>query len=335
VDLLTVGVIVYVATACVASALLFLPAAALAEALPPGRPVRESSVWFAVLVMPHLLALTALAYAVRMHALDPVLWTERNRLVRHLCFLRWAESPDAAYRTWFLGGCAGLLVLVGLAVPVASLILSWRQSGALATTSKDVPELAVGLVPLGSAWSACVGILRPRVYVTQGLAARLNAQELGAVIAHEGGHANRRDNLRLVVAQALFGPTVAIPTAHLAYRRLRAAIERAADQAAMRSAEGQGLTSALASVARKLREESPAAEERGWRARLAARHRDEFIAQRIGLVESAGSDERATSRRVALGVSAGIIAALVLAGAPFIGPTVRCLFETMLLAVGE
>jgi Zn-dependent protease with chaperone function len=54
----------------------------------------------------------------------------------------------------------------------------------------------------------CAGLLRPRVYVTTGALARLDAPALDAVLAHEREHARRRDPLRLatsrVIARSLF-----------------------------------------------------------------------------------------------------------------------------------
>jgi hypothetical protein len=54
----------------------------------------------------------------------------------------------------------------------------------------------------------CAGLLRPRVYISSGAVALLDAHALGAVLLHERHHARRRDPLRLacgrVVGRALF-----------------------------------------------------------------------------------------------------------------------------------
>jgi len=44
-----------------------------------------------------------------------------------------------------------------------------------------------------------VGWLQPRIYVARSLASRLSAEQLAAVLAHEGAHVARRDPLRLSV----------------------------------------------------------------------------------------------------------------------------------------
>lgn len=328
------ALILYTATVGVVSGLLFLPAASIAESLPPSRPARESLVWFAALGLPHVLAVAATAYAVRMHALDPVAWALRDARVRHVCFRCLAESPDATYRAHVVSVLVAGIVLVGLLRPVLTLALSWRDSRLLARTSRDAPELGVRVTPLETPWSACVGFLPSRVYVTEGLTSLLDADELEAVIAHESAHARRRDNLRLLLAQALFGPTITIPSAHASYRRLRGSLERAADERALQSESREGaLASALVAAARKLRESSPAVEGRGLRARLAAKHRDDFVAERVRRAVEAGAGQRSAPRRAALLLSSAVLAALLIAGVDLVQPTVRCLFESVLTAL--
>lgn len=48
-----------------------------------------------------------------------------------------------------------------------------------------------------------VGWLRPRIYIARGIADRLDAEQLTAVLAHEGAHAARRDPLRLSLLRFL------------------------------------------------------------------------------------------------------------------------------------
>jgi len=331
---LLAALVLYAATDWVVSGLLFLPAASVAESLPSGRPARESLVWFAGLGLPHLLAAAATVYAVRMHALDPVPWALRDARVRHVCFWSLAESPDASYRAYVVGALVAGIALVGLLRPVLTLLLSWRDSRLLARTSRNAPELGARLTPLETPWSACVGFLPSWVYVTEGLVKLLDADELEAVIAHESAHARRRDNLKLLVAQVLFGPTIIMPSAHAAYRRLRASLERAADQTALQSESREGaLSSALLTAVRKLRESSPPGEARGLRARLAAKHRDEFVAERVRRAVEAGAGQRSAPRRAVLLLPSAVLAALLIAGADLVPPTVRCLFESVRAAL--
>lgn len=51
------------------------------------------------------------------------------------------------------------------------------------------------------AWT--VGLLRPRTYLTEGLAAALSQEELDAVLAHEAAHRQRRDGVRRLALEGL------------------------------------------------------------------------------------------------------------------------------------
>jgi Zn-dependent protease with chaperone function len=338
-DLLIPGLLVYVATACVASGLVFLPAAALAEALPPGRTAWETRLWFAALLLPHLLAAASVGYALRLHAIDPVAWTVRARAVRHLPFWWIAQTPDAAYRLQVIALIAAAALLIGLLRPLFSLALAWRYARVLNRASVEVPELGVWLTPLKRPWSACVGFLRGRVFVTQGLAQLLDAEELGAVIAHEQAHARRGDNLRQLLAQAAFGPTVLMPTAHGAYRRLQASFERAADAEAVASgADGHALASALVKAARRLREFSGEPDEEPLRKRMASRYREEFVAERAQRLLEAAEDPpggASPTRRLTLVIPAALLLVLLAVASPLVPPTVRSLFESVVAALSR
>jgi len=78
----------------------------------------------------------------------------------------------------------------------------------------------------------CAGLLRPSVYVTTGLLARLGADELCAVVEHEAHHARRRDPLRLLVAQML-ADAFALPSLRDLPDRQHATADLAADAAAV------------------------------------------------------------------------------------------------------
>jgi hypothetical protein len=103
-----------------------------------------------------------------------------------------------------------------------------------------------------------VGWLRPRVYVAAELEDRLSADELAAVLSHEGVHASRRDPLRLSLLRFLACMLFWIP----ALRRLATDVAaegevRADDRAAER--HGLALASALVRLAGWERSPEPAA----------------------------------------------------------------------------
>lgn len=61
----------------------------------------------------------------------------------------------------------------------------------------------VALVATPRALAFCGGLLRPRIYLSEGALARLRPAELDAIVAHEAHHASRRDPLRIVIARAI------------------------------------------------------------------------------------------------------------------------------------
>jgi hypothetical protein len=82
----------------------------------------------------------------------------------------------------------------------------------------------------------CAGLLRPRIYLSEGALGRLGGGELSAIVAHEAHHAARRDPLRILCARAVgsaFG------------RREQELAELAADHAAARGSGAPALASAL------------------------------------------------------------------------------------------
>lgn len=107
-----------------------------------------------------------------------------------------------------------LLFVVGVLYALWDRFRAWRDARrVLATLEVSSPE------PGGAFWDAAraaggdpgmlrivrglpnpaftVGWLRPRVYVARELADALSAEELTAVLAHEGAHVRRRDPMRL------------------------------------------------------------------------------------------------------------------------------------------
>jgi hypothetical protein len=79
------------------------------------------------------------------------------------------------------------------------------------------------------------------VYLSEGAVATLGAAELGAVVAHEGHHADRRDPLRILIARAI-GDAYALRALP---RREQALAELSADAAAVRTGGTAPLASAL------------------------------------------------------------------------------------------
>lgn len=99
----------------------------------------------------------------------------------------------------------------------------------------------VAIVPGSTPRAFCSGLVRPRVYVSEGALTRFGERELAAVVAHEAHHADRRDPLRLLAARAI-GDAYSLRTLP---RREQALSELAADAAAVRRGGAAPLASAL------------------------------------------------------------------------------------------
>ena len=58
------------------------------------------------------------------------------------------------------------------------------------------------VLPVEEPQAYVLGVLKPRVYVSQGLLEQTNEDDLASVLAHERAHAARRDPLRRLIASA-------------------------------------------------------------------------------------------------------------------------------------
>jgi Zn-dependent protease with chaperone function len=90
------------------------------------------------------------------------------------------------------------------------------------------------VLPVEAPQAYVLGILKPRVYVSQGLLEQTNEDDLAPVLAHERAHAARRDPLRRLIASA--GLVLHLPGIdHLLNRLLTRTQEMAADADAART----------------------------------------------------------------------------------------------------
>jgi beta-lactamase regulating signal transducer with metallopeptidase domain len=90
------------------------------------------------------------------------------------------------------------------------------------------------VLPVEEPQAYVLGVLKPRVYVSQGLLKQTNEDDLASVLAHERAHAARRDPLRRLIASA--GLVLHLPgIAHLLDRLLTRTQEMAADADAVRT----------------------------------------------------------------------------------------------------
>lgn len=101
----------------------------------------------------------------------------------------------------------------------------------------------------------CVGLLRPRIYLSSGAVTALEHHELEAVLAHEEHHASRRDPLRVLIARILRDALFFLPVMRHIADRYEGMAEMAADASAVRRCGDRG---ALASAMLTFEERAPA-----------------------------------------------------------------------------
>jgi hypothetical protein len=150
-----------------------------------------------------------------------------------------------------LSGTPGGVLLVGLALCDAFALVRagvsfsrgarLHRRGIPCIETRSVAGRTVLVVPGAEPLAFCAGLVRPRVYLSEGCFKCLTAREVAAVVAHEGHHADRRDPLRVLVARAI-GDAYALPALP---RREQAVAELSADAAAVRRGGVAPLAAAL------------------------------------------------------------------------------------------
>jgi len=155
---------------------------------------------------------------------------------------------------------AGLLVAVtrvDFSVGVATVVLSLRSVVRQLRVGRrferglkligPVPGVArAHVVEDDEPQAFCIGLLRPRIYVSRAALELLGDDERAAVLAHEAHHARRRDPVRLLVARSLADGLFFLPGARSLPERYAALAELAADEAATAARGGRrALASAL------------------------------------------------------------------------------------------
>jgi Zn-dependent protease with chaperone function len=154
------------------------------------------------------------------------------------------------------------LAVLALAIVVAGAVRgvsAWRRAARrteqwmraarpLTVPGTAIPAFAIDAAP---PVMALVGVLRPRLLITQPVLDALTDEELRAASAHEAGHWRASDNLKRLAMRAAPDLLSATAAARALERRWVMAAERAADRAAGESGrERCALASALVKVAR-------------------------------------------------------------------------------------
>ncbi len=140
---------------------------------------------------------------------------------------------------------AGAIVVLGLAAlgGLMAVAVGWRFAVELLADRRFRAALRERpLRRVRGAWvfdgdeprAFCVGLLRPRVYVSSAVIELLDDRSLTAVLAHERHHARRCDPLRLACGRALAAGLLFVPTLRRLVQRQLVLAEVNADAAAMR-----------------------------------------------------------------------------------------------------
>ena len=150
--------------------------------------------------------------------------------------LRSGELHAEAVATLALAAVSVAAIAVTVATAVRQALAQRTLVQRLSRVGAHVVDGREVVVVAGAAPAAfCAGLVRPRIYVSAGTLRMLDGEQLRAVVAHEGHHADRRDPLRLLAATVVTAPLRAVPRLGALGRRHAILAELAADTAAVRS----------------------------------------------------------------------------------------------------
>jgi len=171
----------------------------------------------------------------------------------HLCMLRVTSLPDAPFRFHLYGLIAVGLLLFALVRLVWGLLSSLRAQR-LADRLQDATERGDGGAPVlrvDGAEADCfaIGLWRPLIVMTDGLARALGPDEAQAVLAHEQAHIAHRDLPVELLLRALGDALIWLPTTHYFLHMARGAMERRCDEVAAAATSPEALAAALETLA--------------------------------------------------------------------------------------
>ena len=245
------------------SALLYFPLLAWDLDLSPRQAALRARLWLAGLLLPPLLALAAMAYALTRQYLHPLYSPHAEYVRPHLCLRPLLTRPDAG---WGAGLFSVLCLLLILAALVALVVRLWRgardsarlrregtpvaasDGGAARATSAGRREAGPGVVVVESDVVAVAEHRGPgRLVAVSPRLGQLFPGDLGrAILAHELCHARRRDSLYQALAQSALAFQALSPGAYLEYAGWRKQRELRCDLEAAEATSPEAVASALA-----------------------------------------------------------------------------------------
>lgn len=150
----------------------------------------------------------------------------------HLCLHDIPQLPGGSFALALLGYAALALLIYTLVRAALTLAASQRMEKALhAAGARTATQPPVVFIESDEPLCMCVGIIRPAIVCSTGLA-DLPAAQQKALLAHEQCHAAGRDNLVDWLLDIFYTPFMWLPTARRFRRAVRRAQERVCDEAA-------------------------------------------------------------------------------------------------------
>ncbi len=155
---------------------------------------------------------------------------------------------------WPLVAISALLALAVLLRGGAALRRDLRARRAIApalaaATPRELAGASVRVIDDPRPLAFCAGLWRPRIHVSSGAVAALDAGALGALLAHEAEHARRRDPLRRVARELVATSLFFLPVLRQLAARRAALAELRADAAAVAACDGDARPLARALLA--------------------------------------------------------------------------------------
>ena len=218
-------------------------------------------------VIQPFLALLSLATVMVVGLGIAVVWhspAEHHALLA-LCRLDWDEvlAHAPAWRVLVPITALAAILVGGLHATFAQLLASYRFQRALRLLTVPTPPGVTRVarahaltVPVQAlAWDEplafCLGLRRPRIYVSTGLVNLLDDDELAAVLLHEQHHGQQRDPLVVLLSRAVGAALRFVPVAAHLVDRISLTQEVAADRYVLHvQGDGGPLASALLKLAR-------------------------------------------------------------------------------------
>lgn len=212
----------------IGSALASAAAPAIVRATSSWAPAQRCRALTLLGLAPPLLTLAALI-SVLSPSLLAFAWPDLDHCLEHeghahLCFF---HPPHVGARWAGLLPLAAVSASAGLFVAFLSkAVVATRLLGALSVAARFDAKHGAWVVPVARPFCVSVGLMRPRILVSEGLLTDATEDELEVMLAHEAAHVRRRDTLMRLLARA--GSTLLWPQSR---RSLLATLELSAEQA--------------------------------------------------------------------------------------------------------